>query len=62
MGAEIYAYLKAGNHSITARFDGRYKLNIGDKLKLAMDKHRIHIFDKETQVAIRDEKVKETSK
>lgn len=62
MGAEIYAYLKAGNHSIIARFDGRYKLNIGDKLKLAMDKHRIHIFDKETQVAIRDEKVKETSK
>ncbi len=62
MGAEIYAYLKAGNHNITARFDGRYKLNIGDKLKLAMDKHRIHIFDKETQLAIRDEKVKETSK
>lgn len=62
MGAEIYAYLKAGNNSITARFDGRYKLNIGDKLKLAMDKHRIHIFDKETQIAIRDEKIKETSK
>ena len=62
MGAEIYAYLKAGNHNITARFDGRYKLNIGDKLKLAMDKHRIHIFDKETQVAIRDEKIKVTSK
>ena len=34
MGAEIYAYLKAGNHSIIARFDGRYKLNIGDKLTL----------------------------
>ena len=33
MGAEIYAYLKAANHNITARFDGRYKLNIGDKLK-----------------------------
>ena len=62
MGAEIYAYLKAGKHNITARFDGRYKLNIGDKLKLAMDKHRIHIFDKETEMAIRDEKIKETSK
>ena len=46
---------------ITARFDGRYKLNIGDKLKLAMDKHRIHLFDKETQVAIREEKVKVSS-
>ena len=62
MGAEIYAYLKSGKHNITARFDGRYKLNIGDKLKLAMDKHRIHIFDKETEMAIRDEKIKETSK
>jgi len=53
MGAEIYAYLKAGKNSITARFDGRYKMNIGDKLKLAMDKHRIHVFDKETEQAIR---------
>ena len=54
MGAEIYAYLKAGDSSITARFDGRYRVNMGDKLKLAMDKHRIHIFDKETQEAIRE--------
>lgn len=54
MGAEIYAYLKAGDNSITARFDGRYRVNMGDKLKLAMDKHRIHIFDKETQEAIRE--------
>lgn len=53
MGAEIYAYLKSGEQSITARFDGRYRIKMGDKLKLAMDKHRIHIFDKETQQAIR---------
>ncbi|CEI73438.1 MULTISPECIES: ABC transporter ATP-binding protein [Romboutsia] len=52
MGAEIYAYLKTGNQSITARFDGRYRVKMGDKLKLAMDKHKIHIFDKETQEAI----------
>ncbi|WP_195939476.1 ABC transporter ATP-binding protein [Romboutsia sp. 1001713B170131_170501_G6] len=52
MGAEIYAYLKTGNQNITARFDGRYKVKSGDKLKLAMDKHKIHIFDKETQEAI----------
>ena len=35
------------------------ELNIGDKLKLAMDKNRIHIFNKEKQVAIRDKKLKE---
>ena len=54
MGAEIYAYLKTGDSSIIARFDGRYRVNMGDTLKLAMDKHRIHIFDKETQEAIRE--------
>lgn len=53
MGAEIYAYLKAGKYDITARFDGRYRVKMGDKLKLAMDKHRVHVFDKETQQAIR---------
>lgn len=62
MGAEIYAYLKSGDHSITARFDGRYRVNIGDKLKLAMDKHRIHVFDKETQEVIRYEDVLESVK
>jgi multiple sugar transport system ATP-binding protein len=55
MGAEIYAYLKAGKHSITARFDGRYRMSIGDTLKLAIDKHRLHVFDKETQQAIKYE-------
>lgn len=52
MGAEIYAYLKCGESSITARLDGRYRLNIDDKLKLAMDKNRIHLFDKETETAV----------
>ncbi len=61
MGAEIYAYLKCGNNSITARFDGRYKLRMGDKLKLAMDKNRIHLFDKETEQAIIPELTVEAS-
>lgn len=53
MGAEVYAYLNTKGISITARFDGRYKVGIDDKLKLAMDKHKIHIFDKETEITIR---------
>ena len=52
MGAEIYAYLKSGNDSITARFDGRYRVNYGDKIKLAMDNEHIHLFDKESEVSI----------
>ena len=62
MGAEIYAYLKCGNNNITARFDGRYRVNIGDKLKLAMDTHRIHIFDKESEQAIRYDEILESAK
>ena len=62
MGAEIYAYLKCGNNNITARFDGRYRVNIGDNLKLAMDTHRIHIFDKESEQAIRYDEILESVK
>ncbi|OPJ55030.1 ABC transporter ATP-binding protein [Alkalithermobacter paradoxus] len=52
MGAEIYAYLKVGSTPITARFDGRVKINPKDKLKLAFDGNKIHIFDKETELRI----------
>ncbi len=52
MGAEIYAYLKLGDSTVTARFDGRYRVRFGDKIKLAMDKEHLHIFDKETELTI----------
>jgi multiple sugar transport system ATP-binding protein len=53
MGAEIYAYLNVANNSVTARFDGRFKVKYDDKLRLAIDKNKVHIFDKETTNAIR---------
>ena len=52
MGAEIYAYLKLGDSTVTARFDGRYRVKYGDIIKLAMDKEHLHIFDKETELTI----------
>lgn len=52
MGAEIYAYLKLGDSSVTARFDGRYRVNYREKIKLAMDRNHLHIFDKETEMTI----------
>ncbi|MGL4910841.1 MAG: ABC transporter ATP-binding protein [Romboutsia sp.] len=52
MGAEIHAYLKVGEHDVIARFDGRFRVSRGDKLKLAMDKNRIRIFDKDTEEAV----------
>ena len=53
MGAEIYAHLNLGNQIITARFDGKYVLKNNEKLKLTMDKNKIHIFDKETTLSIK---------
>ena len=52
MGAEVYSYLKSGDLSMTARFDGKTNIKTGDKIKLAIDKEAIHIFDKETELSI----------
>ena len=52
MGAEVYAYLKVGSTSITARFDGKFNIINGENIKLAMDKDSLHLFDKETQLSI----------
>jgi multiple sugar transport system ATP-binding protein len=48
-GSEVYVYLDVNGISITARFDGGYYINTDDKLKLYIDKDKIHIFDKETK-------------
>lgn len=52
MGAEVYSYLKVGDISITARFDGKFNAAPGDTIKLAIDKEALHIFDKETEMTI----------
>ncbi|MEG0181172.1 MAG: sn-glycerol-3-phosphate ABC transporter ATP-binding protein UgpC [Romboutsia sp.] len=53
MGAEVYAYLKVGGKSVTARFDSRYNVKYGQNLKLALDKNKVHVFDKETTKTIK---------
>ncbi|MGL5752998.1 MAG: ABC transporter ATP-binding protein [Paraclostridium sp.] len=53
MGAEVYAYLNVCGKSVTARFDGRFNVGYDQNLKLAIDKNKVHIFDKETTKAIR---------
>lgn len=53
MGAETYAHLKLGENTITIRFDSKNRINVGDDLTLSVDNSRIHIFDKETTLAIR---------
>ncbi|MGL4797167.1 MAG: ABC transporter ATP-binding protein [Paraclostridium sp.] len=53
MGAEVYAYLSVGGKSVTARFDGRFNVKYDENLRLAVDKNKVHVFDKETTKAIR---------
>ena len=52
MGAEIYLYLSIAGIPITARVEPTSKAKPGDKVKVALDVNKIHIFDKETEQTI----------
>ncbi len=51
LGAEIYLYLLAGDHSLIARVDPRTRVDIGDEMELVLDMSKMHIFDRQTQEA-----------
>ena len=53
MGNEIFVYLKNGDHNFIARVDPRSKYHIGEDVQVMFNMDNIHIFDKETEVAIR---------
>ncbi len=49
MGAEIYLYLKMGETNLISRVPSPSQSRAGDKIKIAFDTSRIHIFDKDTE-------------
>ncbi|OGO27627.1 MAG: glycerol-3-phosphate ABC transporter ATP-binding protein [Chloroflexi bacterium RBG_16_52_11] len=53
MGNEIFVYLKNGDHSFIARVDPRSKYHIAEDVQVMFNMDNIHIFDKDTEVAIR---------
>jgi len=53
MGNEIFVYLKNGAHSFIARVDPRSRYHIGDDVQMMFNMDNIHVFDKETELAIR---------
>lgn len=53
IGAETYLYLSLGNEQITARVSLDTKAQADDSIALALDMGKIHLFDKETKLAIR---------
>jgi multiple sugar transport system ATP-binding protein len=53
MGNEIFVYLKSGDHSYVARVDPRSRYQMGDKVNMVFNMENMHIFDQETERAIR---------
>ncbi|MBR5270597.1 MAG: sn-glycerol-3-phosphate ABC transporter ATP-binding protein UgpC [Clostridia bacterium] len=52
LGAETYLYLKISDTPFTAKVNQRSNAQIGDTIKVCFDTNKIHIFDKETELAI----------
>ncbi len=53
MGNEIFLHMVSGKNNFVARIDPRSKLRVGEKAQLAFDMDSFHIFDAETEKAIR---------
>ena len=53
MGNEIFLYLMAGSSNFIARVDPRTRFKIGEKVQVVFNMNNFHIFDPETELAIR---------
>jgi len=53
MGNEIFVYLKTGDNVFVARVDPRSRLHVGDKIQMVFNMNNMHIFDRDTELAIR---------
>ena len=53
MGNEIFLHMLSGQNSFVARVDPRSNLRVGEKTQIAFDMDNFHIFDAETEEAIR---------
>ncbi|MGB7876721.1 MAG: sn-glycerol-3-phosphate ABC transporter ATP-binding protein UgpC [Anaerolineales bacterium] len=53
MGNEIFLHMMSGDNSFVARVDPRSSMQVGEKTQIALDMNNVHIFDAETEEAIR---------
>jgi len=53
LGNEILVYLKTGDSNFVARVDPRSRYSIGDDVQVVFNMENMHIFDKESEMAIR---------
>jgi multiple sugar transport system ATP-binding protein len=53
MGSEIYLHMKTGDRIFMGRVDPRTKARVGGKAQVVLNLDNMHLFDKETEAAIR---------
>ncbi len=53
MGSEKFVYFRAGEHTFVARVDPRADYRLGERGVIVFDMARMHLFDPETEKAIR---------
>ena len=52
LGSDQYLYGKVGSDDLVARVDPQFKVGIGDRVPLAINMRRVHLFDSETEKAV----------
>jgi len=52
LGAEVFLYLQVAGNPVTARVNPRSTAKPSDRIKIAMDINKIHVFDKDTERVI----------
>ncbi len=58
LGAEVLLYFTVAGANMSARVDSDTPARYGDHIELAFDPHKIHVFDKETELTITNQFVK----
>ncbi|NLJ80877.1 MAG: sn-glycerol-3-phosphate ABC transporter ATP-binding protein UgpC [Firmicutes bacterium] len=53
MGSEVYAYLTSGDNNFIARLDASTDAVDSSKIRVGLNMHSIHLFDKDTENVIR---------
>lgn len=53
MGNEITVYLNSGEHNYVARVDPRTRVHMGDDVQMVFNMDNMHIFDRDTEQAVR---------
>ena len=52
LGSEVLLYFNVAGTSMSAKVDSRTTARMGDRVTLALDPEKIHVFDKETELTI----------